>query len=154
LIPAGENSSFEYNVFPELLAREKQFFRLCHERQLLARHRNAGQLPASSSRFFRREIKGFKIDKSTESTWRQRQSLINIRFSATAASSNRTRGYKFVVGAGVHIEEQAVVENSVVWAHTRVSSQAQIRNAIVGAVVTSAETRPSARGAFSATKLR
>jgi NDP-sugar pyrophosphorylase family protein len=131
LIPAGENSSFEYNVFPELLAREKQFFRLCHERQLLARHRNAGQLPASSSRFFRRENKRFKIDKSTESDVAtaaivDKHSILGdgciVKPNARITNS--------VIGAGVHIEEKAVVENSVVWAHTRISSQVQIHNAI------------------------
>jgi ADP-glucose pyrophosphorylase len=37
-----------------------------------------------------------------------------------------------VIGQGVHIEEKAVVENSVVWAHTRISNSSQIKNAIIG----------------------
>jgi ADP-glucose pyrophosphorylase len=37
-----------------------------------------------------------------------------------------------VLGEGVHVEEKARVENSVIWPHTRVGAGAQVVNAIVG----------------------
>jgi NDP-sugar pyrophosphorylase family protein len=37
-----------------------------------------------------------------------------------------------VLGPGVHVEEKAVVENSIVWAHTRIAGGAEVRNAIIG----------------------
>jgi ADP-glucose pyrophosphorylase len=37
-----------------------------------------------------------------------------------------------VLGPGVHLEERARVENSVVWAHTRVGAGAHLSGAIVG----------------------
>ena len=37
-----------------------------------------------------------------------------------------------VLGPGVHIDERSVVENSVIWAHTRVSAFAEVRGAVVG----------------------
>ena len=40
--------------------------------------------------------------------------------------------FNSVIGAGVHVEEKAVIENSVIWSHTRVSSAAHIENAVVG----------------------
>ena len=37
-----------------------------------------------------------------------------------------------VLGPGVHLEERARVENSVVWAHTRVGAGARLNGAVVG----------------------
>jgi ADP-glucose pyrophosphorylase len=37
-----------------------------------------------------------------------------------------------VLGPGVHLEERARVENSVVWAHTRVGAGARLSHAVVG----------------------
>jgi ADP-glucose pyrophosphorylase len=36
-----------------------------------------------------------------------------------------------VLGPGVHVEEKAYIENSVIWAHTRVYSFAEIRGAVL-----------------------
>jgi len=36
-----------------------------------------------------------------------------------------------VLGPGVHVEEKAVIENSVIWAHTRISSFAEVRDAVI-----------------------
>jgi ADP-glucose pyrophosphorylase len=37
-----------------------------------------------------------------------------------------------VIGAGVHIEEKAVIRDSVVWSHTRIAAAAEIDNAVIG----------------------
>ncbi|MGI8567155.1 MAG: hypothetical protein ACR2LZ_11825, partial [Pyrinomonadaceae bacterium] len=37
-----------------------------------------------------------------------------------------------VLGTGCHVEEKARIENSVIWAHTRVGSGASVSGAIVG----------------------
>jgi len=37
-----------------------------------------------------------------------------------------------VLGPGVHVDEKAVVENSVIWAHTRIAAAAEIDGAVVG----------------------
>jgi len=133
LIPEGENTSFEYNVFPELLKREKEFFAFVMD---VNYWRDIGT-PASYLQahhdFLSGQIKNFEIEKSAEAD------------VATAAIIDKTsilgagcivkpnaKIINSVIGAGVHVEEKAVIENSVVWAHTRVSTQAQIRSAIVG----------------------
>ena len=48
-IPAGENHSFEYGLFPELLKRNETFFAHVPHANLLDRHRHAGTIPASAS---------------------------------------------------------------------------------------------------------
>jgi mannose-1-phosphate guanylyltransferase/mannose-1-phosphate guanylyltransferase/phosphomannomutase len=37
-----------------------------------------------------------------------------------------------VIGPGVHVEEKAIIENSVLWAHNRVSTFARIRGSVLG----------------------
>ena len=37
-----------------------------------------------------------------------------------------------MLGEGVHVEEKARVENSVIWPHTRIGAGAQLSNAVVG----------------------
>ena len=59
--------------------------------------------------------------------------MTKIHSSAKTASLNRTlKLLNSVIGEGVHIEEKAVIENSVIWAHTRISSAAEIKDAIIG----------------------
>ena len=133
LIPAGENSSFEYNVFPELLRREKQFFAFVMQKNYWRDIGTPQSYLEAHLDFLSGEIKGFKIEKSAEAD------------IATAAEVDKTsvigegcvikpnaKIINSVLGAGVHVEEKAVVENSVVWSHTRVSNAAQIQNAVVG----------------------
>ena len=133
LIPEGENSSFEYNIFPELLKCKKEFFAFVMDKNYW---RDIGT-PESYLRahhdFLSGRIKNFKIKKSVEAD------------IATAATVDKTsiigencvikpnaKIINSVIGAGVHVEEKAVVENSVIWAHTRISNAATIQNAIVG----------------------
>ena len=133
LIPEGENTSFEYNVFPELLKREKEFFAFVMSKNYWRDIGTPTSYLQAHHDFLSGQIKGFKIEKSAEAD------------VATAAIIDKTsilgegcvvkpnaRVVNSVIGAGVHVEEKAVIENSVVWAHTRVSTQAQIRDAIVG----------------------
>jgi NDP-sugar pyrophosphorylase family protein len=37
-----------------------------------------------------------------------------------------------VLGPGVHVEEKAAIENSVLWAHTRISTFAKVRGSVIG----------------------
>jgi NDP-sugar pyrophosphorylase family protein len=133
LIPEGENSSFEYNVFPELLRREKDFYAFIMDKNYW---RDIGT-PESYLRahhdFLGGLIKGFKIEKKAESDVATMASVdqASILGEGCIVKPN-ARIINSVIGAGVHIEEKAVVENSVIWAHTRVSTQAQIRDSIVG----------------------
>ncbi len=133
LIPKGENCSFEYNVFPDILSNQKPFYAFIMKNQYW---RDIGT-PASYLEvhhdFLNGKIKGFEIEKSTNADIAtaaivDKNSIIGdeciIKPNARIVNS--------VIGAGVHIEEKAVVENSVIWAHTRISSAAHIQNAVIG----------------------
>jgi len=133
LIPEGENTSFEYNVFPELLKRRKEFYAFVMNGNYWRDIGTPTSYLQAHHDFLSGKIKGFKIGKSGEAD------------IATAAIVDKTsvlgegcivkpyaKIINSVIGAGVHIEEKAVVENSVIWAHSRISHAAQIRGAIVG----------------------
>lgn len=133
LIPKGENCSFEYNVFPDILTNKKPFYAYVIENNYW---RDIGT-PASYLEvhrdFLDGKIKGFEIEKSSNAD------------IATAAIIDKTsivgsdcvikpnaRIINSILGTGVHVEERAVIENSVVWAHTRVSNSTEVRGAVIG----------------------
>ena len=133
LIPAGENSSFEYNIFPELLRQNREFFAFVMDKNYWRDIGTPESYLAAHLDFLSNRVKGFEIEKSVKAD------------VATAAVVDKTsiigddcvikpnaRIINSIIGAGVHVEEKAVVENSVIWAHTRVSNAATIKNAIIG----------------------
>jgi NDP-sugar pyrophosphorylase family protein len=134
LIPSGENHSFEYGLFPELLKRNETFF---------------AHVPART----------YWIDIGTPERYlRVHQDLLANRVarmhikerrgdfdSATAAEVDDisiigddcqikpgAQIINSVLGQGCFVEERARVENSVIWPHTRVGAAAVVSSAIAG----------------------
>ena len=133
LIPAGENRSFEYNVFPDILTNEKPFYAFIMQNNYWRDIGTPESYRAVHQDFLSGKIKNFDLENPTTAD------------IATAAIVDKTsiigegcvvkpnaRVINSVLGAGVHVEEKAVVENSFVWAHTSVLSQSEIRDSIVG----------------------
>jgi NDP-sugar pyrophosphorylase family protein len=134
LIPAGENHSFEYGLFPELLKRKEAFF--AHvpqrtywidigtpERYLQAHHDLLGNRVA---RIHIKERRG-DFDSATAAEIDELSMIGNecqIKPGAQIINS--------VLGQGCFVEERARVENSVIWPHTRIGTAAEVTGAIVG----------------------
>ena len=134
MIPAGENYSFEYGLFPALLQRGEPFFAHVPERaywidigtparylqvhhDLLAGRVGQVQLPERLGEF----------DSATTAEFDE---LSRIADGCTLKPGAQI--VNSVLGPGCYVDERARVENSVVWSHTRVSAGAQITNAIIG----------------------
>lgn len=133
LIPANENVSFEYNVFPDLLKSEKGFFAFVMDKNYW---RDIGT-PESYLRahhdFLAGKIKSFDIEKSAQAEISHTAFVDKTSVIGTdCIIKPNARIINSVIGAGVHVEEKAVIENSVVWAHTRISNSAHLNNAVVG----------------------
>ena len=133
IIPEGENYSFEYNVFPELLKRQKEFFAYVLKNDYWRDIGSPTSYLDAHHDFLNNRIKGYKVEKQSGSeiataAFVDKHSVIgeNCIIKPNAKIINS------VIGEGVHIEEKAVVENSVIWAHTRISGAAHITGAIVG----------------------
>ena len=133
LIPGNENTSFEYDVFPAILEQKRKFFAYILDGSYWRDIGTPASYLAAHHDLLAKKVKGFNpLSNGTADI-------------ATAASVDKlsligdgcvikpnVRIINSVLGPGVHIDEKAVIENSVIWAHTRVSTLAEIRDSIVG----------------------
>src|SRR6195256_913288 len=133
-IPAGENHSFEYGLFPNLLERNEAFY--AHipqrtywidigtpERYLRIHHDLLANLVG---RIHIKERRG-NFDAATVSEIDELSIIgddCSIKPGAKIINS--------VLGAGCFVEESARIENSVIWPHARIGTAATVTNAIVG----------------------
>ena len=133
IIPKGENTSFEYKVFPDLLAKGKSFYAFVMEKNYWRDIGNPQSYLSAHLDFLDGKIKNFQADKSAN--YEAATAAIidkNSIIGADCIIKPHAKITNSILGAGVHVEERAVIENSVVWAHTRVANAAKIENAVIG----------------------
>ena len=133
LIPKGENCSFEYNVFPDILSHQKRFSAFIMKDNYW---RDIGT-PASYLEvhhdFLDGKIKSFEIERTNNADIATTAIVDkNSILGDDCVIKPNARIINSILGAGVHVEEKAIIENSVVWSHARVSSAAEIHGAVVG----------------------
>ena len=133
-IPGGENYSFEYGLFPDLLKRKESFYAHVPPRtywidigtpeRYLQAHQDL--LANRVGRIHIKERRG-SFDAATVSEIDELSIIgddCQIKPGAQIINS--------VLGQGCFVEERAHVENSVIWPHTRIGTAAEVSNAIVG----------------------
>jgi len=133
LVPVDENRSFEYHVFPELLAARRSFGTHSLSEEYWRDLGTPESYLAAHLDFLAGRLSGLEV---------QRDGISDIATSAAIDASSvigegcvvkpNAQIKNSVLGAGVHVEERAVIENSVIWSHTRVSTFAEIKNSVVG----------------------
>ena len=132
-IPKGENYSFEYGVFPDLLKRGEPFY--AHiptkaywmdlgtpQRYLQAHH----DLLSGLVRRFSPSNRRGKFDGAEALLDNDSMIADDCTIKPGAQIINS------VLGQGCFIEEKARVENSVLWPHARIGAGAHVSNAIIG----------------------
>lgn len=133
LIPVNENSSFEYNVFPAILAQNRPFYSYVLERNYWRDIGTPASYLAAHRDLLAGRLEGFSLEKPGASDIAtaavvDESSVIGegcvIKPNAHIANS--------VLGPGVQVEERASIANSVIWAHTRVAAGAEIKDAVIG----------------------
>ena len=134
LIPAGENHSFEYGLFPKLLELKEAFYAHIPQRtywmdigtplRYLQAHHDL--LANRVTRIHIKERRG-EFDAATIA---EIDDLSMIGSDCTVKPGAQI--INSVLGPGCYLEERARVKNSVVWSHTRIGTSAEIKNAIVG----------------------
>ena len=132
MIPEGENFSFEYNVFPEILAQKKEFRAYVMNQSYWCDIGTPEKYLQAHKDFLAGNIKHFELEKSGEfeqatSTYVDKKSIIG---EDTVIKPN-ARIINSVLGQGVHVEERALIENSVIWSHSRISNSAEIHDSIL-----------------------
>ena len=134
LIPEDESYSFEYHLFPDLLRRGASFY--AHV------PRDAYWLDIGAPARYLRVHHDILAGRVRGIQFKNRRGECDLAthaeidgLSLVADDCTIKPGAQIVnsvLGEGVHVEEKARVENSVVWPHTRVGAGAHLSNAVVG----------------------
>lgn len=133
LIPAGENYSFEFNVFPTILEKGLRFSSCVLEKEYWRDIGNPNSYLQAHLDFLDGKISGFELPSDAASEIAT-AALIDDRsvLGDGCVVKPNARIVNSVLGPGVHVEEKAVIENSVIWSHSRISSFAELDHAVVG----------------------
>ncbi|CAN5453054.1 hypothetical protein BH20ACI1_BH20ACI1_10050 [soil metagenome] len=133
IIPEGENYSFEYGVFPDLLKHQKTFYAYILKDKYWRDIGNPDSYLNAHHDFLNNQIKGFKIKRQNDSEIATAAFIDkNSVIGANCIIKPNAKIINSVIGEGVHIEEKAIIENSVIWAHTRIAGSAEIKDAVIG----------------------
>jgi NDP-sugar pyrophosphorylase family protein len=132
-IPEGRSFSFEYDFFPALLETGESFYAYTWDGywadigtpegyrranlDVLGGRLKLYQPPARSS--------GEKFDSAA-----QINQLSSVDPSCVIKANARIKNS--VIGPNCHIEEKAVIEDSVIWSATRISADAQVKESVIG----------------------
>lgn len=133
LIPANENYSFEYGVFPELLRRNENFFAFVTDSYWLDVGVPSRYLQAHQD-IINGKVAGFEItDDRGQSEIALTAELSDNSFVGNGCTieslANITNS---VLENNVSVGSSAVVENSVIGANSRIGDNAYISGAIIG----------------------
>lgn len=133
IIPKGENTSFEYKVFPDLLAKEKPFYAFVMEKNYWRDIGNPQSYLNAHLDFLNGKIKNIEADRTANYEAATAANIDkNSIIDADCIIKPNAKITNSIIGTGVHIEEKAVIENSIIWSHTRISNSAKIQNAVIG----------------------
>lgn len=132
LIPEGENYSFEYNVFPEILNQEKEFRAFIMEATYWCDIGTPEKYVKAHNDFIAGNVKRFDFDNESEyeiatSSSVDKKSVIG---EGSVIKPN-VKIINSVLGKGVNVEENATIENSVIWSHTRIANAAEVHGSIL-----------------------
>jgi len=133
LIPKGENRSFEYDVFPTILEKKMPFTAIELKGDYWRDIGNCKSYLEAHHDCLAGRIRGAEIERSNGA---------DVATSATVDKSSvlgagcvikpGAQVINSVIGPGVSVEEKAVIKDSVIWSHARISTSAEISNAIIG----------------------
>jgi NDP-sugar pyrophosphorylase family protein len=133
LVPKGENFSFEYGVFPELLRREERFFAFVTDSYWLDVGTPSRYLQAQMD-IINRKVAGFEtLDDRGQSEIALTAEVSDNSFLGNGCQIGRGANIQnAVIGERVSIGENAFIENSVIGSGTRIDDNARISGAIIG----------------------
>lgn len=133
MIDEGQVASFEYEVFPRLITEKRPFFAYTMDAEYWRDIGTPANYLAAHHDLLAGKIAGVTTRPSVIDDVATRAEIDSVSvLDAECVVKAGTRIVNSVIGRGVHIEERCVIENSVIWPHTRVSTVAEIRNSVVG----------------------
>src|SRR5205085_947598 len=119
LIPKGENYSFEYGVFPELLKRNEKFFAFVTDSYWLDVGTPDRYLQAHQD-IINGRVQGFELtdDRGQSEIALTAEVSDNSFLGSNCLIANGAKVTNSVLGENVSVGENAVIENSVIGANT------------------------------------
>ena len=133
LIPTAVSRSFEYEVFPEILENDLPFFGYNMSGSYWQDIGTPENYLKAHQDFLAGKISGFDLEKTAVYDVATRSEIDKVSIIGEGCSIKPgVRIKNSVIGPGVYLDERCVVEDSVIWAHTRFSTAAHIRSSIVG----------------------
>jgi NDP-sugar pyrophosphorylase family protein len=133
LIPANENCSFEYDVFPKIVETRRQFFSHILRGEYWRDLGNPASYLAAHHDLLGDKVRGFNIPPASanEVATTAEVDRVSVLGEGCVVKPN-AKIQNSVLGPGVHVDEKASITNSVIWAHTRISAAAEIDGAVIG----------------------
>ncbi|MDQ1613524.1 MAG: mannose-phosphate guanylyltransferase [Pyrinomonadaceae bacterium] len=134
LIPAGENYSFEYQLFPDLLARGEPFYAHIPDHAYWIDIGTTARYLQVHQDLLAGRVGHVNLDGRRGEFASNADAEIDA-LSLVAADCTIEAGARVVnsvLGEGCHVEANALVENSVIWSQTRVGADANVSGAIIG----------------------
>lgn len=126
------NTSFEYDVFPKLLAENKPFYSYIMDGEYWRDIGTPDSYLEAHHDIMSGKVAGLdNLKADYESATAASIDSVSIIGEGCNIKPN-ARIVNSVLGKNVVVEEKAVIENSVIWSHTRVAAGAEIIDAIVG----------------------
>ncbi|CAN5234185.1 hypothetical protein BH20ACI2_BH20ACI2_00470 [soil metagenome] len=133
LIAKDTYKSFEYHIFPDILERDLPFYGYVMKGEYWLDIGTPESYLKAHIDILSGRIGGLAVaekpdhDAATHAEI-DRRSIVGegctIKPGARITNS--------VIGPGVHVEEKALVEDSVIWSHTRIASFAEVRSSVIG----------------------
>jgi mannose-1-phosphate guanylyltransferase len=133
-IPTGESYSFEYQLFPDLLARGEAFYAHVPSDTYWIDIGTPARYLQVHHDMLAGKVRGLEIERRRGDFEQATHSEVDER-SLIASGCTLKPGVEVVnsvLGEGVHVEEKARIVNSVIWPHTRVGAGAQVFGAVIG----------------------
>jgi NDP-sugar pyrophosphorylase family protein len=134
LIPKNENRSFEYDVFPELLKQEKNFFAYIEPKTYWLDIGTPRSYLQAHADMLEGKLSDGRAENFNSGAYKKEGVSID-ELSVIGGDCIIKPGVKIinsVIGQGVHLEEKAVVQNSVIWPHARIGNSTTIIGSFVG----------------------
>ena len=133
LIARDTNRSFEYHVFPEILARNIPFFGFEIKDSYWIDIGTPESYLKANLDLLSGKIPGLHGDRHIGDDVATHAEIDGVSVIGEGCSIKPgARVANSVIGPGVHLEEKVLIENSVIWSHTRIASFAEIRNSVIG----------------------
>lgn len=132
-IPEGESCSFEYDVFPSAIAGKLPFFAHLLSREYWRDVGTPASYLAAHHDLLSGKVRLFAEPQETLSDIATTADIDDVSvLGEGCVIKPHARIKNSVLGPGVYVDERASISNSVVWAHTRISTAAEIDRALVG----------------------